>query len=99
MKASRVWSIEHQPLFHTLVHHDASGMGTWTSIASGQKFWLIVVSDHGAHFKTRHELHVYNDRYRMTHQGDWDFPYAGGSKWFCIFGETGDIMCALYAAL
>ena len=97
LQASRVWAILHHPLFHTYVHHDASGTGTWTMIASGYKFWVIVVPDGDGLCASRKELHNHNNQffYNVGTDGRWGFNYSENSKRFCIFGKPGDVMCAI----
>ena len=96
--ASRVWVLLHHARFHTFVHHDASGLATWTAISSGSKFWVVTVL-HGENLiKTRSELYdSYTDQYRVRERdGEWGYGYVDASDRICIFGQAGDMMSVSY---
>ena len=95
MKGSRVWVILHQPLYHTYIHHDASGTGTWTSISSGNKFWVFAIPKRDTECTSLDALHAHNSRYMLSqdNRGKWLYAYPDESERFCIFGKRGDMMC------
>lgn len=95
MKGSRVWVILHQPLYHTYIHHDASGTGTWMSIASGNKFWIFAIPKNDAQCTSLDALHTRNSQYMLSEDdhGKWLYAYPQESERFCIFGKCGDMMC------
>ena len=94
-------------MFHTYVHHDASGTGTWTSIASGYKFWIKVVGKGELECSSVESLYQQYERYFFQEQesGQWAFSYAPYSERYCIFGKPGDMMyvsippCIAYSAV
>lgn len=94
MKGSRVWVILHQPLFHTYIHHDASGTGTWTSISSGNKFWVFAIPKNDGGCTSLASLHEHNSQYMLSENnpGEWSYTYPANSERFCIFGKGGDMM-------
>lgn len=100
LAASRLWVIQHHPLFHTYIHHDASGTATWTMVASGSKFWILAVPKYDSQCKSLSELHEQNMQYYITDDeetGDRYFPYAAQSDRYCIYAHSGDMMYVLLA--
>lgn len=92
--ASRVWILLHHARFHTYVHHDASGLATWTAISSGSKFWVVTVLRGDEAFDTRNSLYdSYISKYQLRdHGGKWSYGYVDCADQFCIFGQAGDMM-------
>jgi len=53
------WILIHQPHYHTFPHHNADGLGTWTIVKSGDKFWVVLRSKN---FETHVSLaNIYQD--------------------------------------
>ncbi|KJA16319.1 hypothetical protein HYPSUDRAFT_58270 [Hypholoma sublateritium FD-334 SS-4] len=95
MKSSRVGAIKHQPLFHTYIHHDASGMGTWTHISSGNKFWVLAVPNDQNKFLHLNEIHYHNKKFILRTQGRGQhqvYDYPKTTTRYCIYGKAGDII-------
>lgn len=92
---SSVWAILHHPMYHTYPHHDAGGQGTWTFVASGNKFWIVVYINGHDDCASRAALYNLNDAYHWTDEHedfDWRLPYVDRCSRWCIFAEAGDIM-------
>jgi hypothetical protein len=95
LKSSRYWAIKHHPMYHTYVHHDASGTGTWTGICSGYKFWIKVVGKGEpacTSLSSLHELYAGYHFQQEESDGAWAFPYPPHCERYCIFAKPGDIV-------
>lgn len=93
---TRAWTLLHQPMYHTYVHHDASGLGTWTQVLSGHKFWVAIRTPGYQHCRTRKEVYDHNSRFHLIELDpvtkEYGFRYTDDSDRFCIFAEKGDLM-------
>jgi len=100
------WILIHQPRYHTFPHHDADGLGTWTIVKSGDKFWVVLRSKN---FETHASLaDIYKDL-KGYHLKTEDRPHpelheetiqiknveAEGIRRHAIFARAGDIMLRL----
>ncbi|KAF8954509.1 hypothetical protein BDZ97DRAFT_1766087 [Flammula alnicola] len=94
IQKSKSWLLFHQPLWHTYAHQDAEGFGTWTSILSGEKYWVIIRN--GELYSTGTDRERYYEGVSPYSDGDnWD-PATGSYREECnryvIFGGPGDII-------
>lgn len=98
LQKTRAWTLLHHPLYHTYVHHDAVGMGTWTLVQSGHKFWIVIRNHKDQAASARSELYnqfsAYHHAYAQDEDGNrtWGFKYTDMADKFCMFAEKGDIM-------
>jgi len=107
MKSSRFWAIKHHPMFHTYVHRDASGTGTWTAICSGYKFYIKVVGKGELACSSLESLYEQYEHYFLQEQesGQWAFSYPSHSERYCIFAKPGDMVyvstppCIVYSVV
>ncbi|KAF8868501.1 hypothetical protein CPB84DRAFT_1857600 [Gymnopilus junonius] len=87
LAVSRAWVLNHQPTFHTYVHNDAGGLGTWSLVASGDKGWTVILIPDIEKVTSRKQLYkkLGGFCYSEFKDGSWWFPGLENVERYTIF--------------
>lgn len=93
VQKSSSWALLHHGLYHTPMHHDAEGYGTWVQILSGYKIWTFVRPNGHETASSRFEL----GKPLFEYLGEESNKFMQEATRFAILAGPGDVMYAMYA--